>query len=221
MSGDITTLETFSIGQSIVISRGLIDVLPDEASLAMVLSDELAHIALGHRTDTMFAFSDQTMFEDSQILQKLRLGRSEREIEAASRKAVEMLSNSPYKGKLANAGLFLKVLESRAPYLMNLIQANLGNQLASDGDLLRLSELAGKAPELDEGKMEQIAALPLGSRIKLDPWTNTLQLVKTKPVALLSARDKMPFEVTPFAIHLTRIQNSLKAAKPTHTAERR
>ncbi len=216
-----TPLETFSIGQSIVISRGLIDVLPDEASLAMVLSDELAHIALGHRTETMFAFSDQTMFEDSEILQKLRLGRGVREVEAASRKAIEMLSKSPYKGKLANAGLFLKVLENRAPYLTNLIQANLGNQLASDGNLLRLSELAGKAPDLDEGKMEQIAALPLGSRLRLDPWTNTLHLVKTKPVALLSARDKMPFEVTPFVIHLTRMESSLKAAKPTHTAERR
>ena len=31
-------LETFSVGNTIVVSRGLIDVLPDEASLAMVLS---------------------------------------------------------------------------------------------------------------------------------------------------------------------------------------
>jgi Zn-dependent protease with chaperone function len=37
-------LETFSVGDSIVVSRGLVDVLPDEASLAMVLSRELAHI---------------------------------------------------------------------------------------------------------------------------------------------------------------------------------
>src|SRR5271155_4106486 len=37
-------LETFSVGNTIVISRGLIDVLPDEASLAAVLSHELAHI---------------------------------------------------------------------------------------------------------------------------------------------------------------------------------
>jgi hypothetical protein len=51
--------ETFSLGRTIVISRGLIDVLPDEASLAMVLADELAHISLGHRTETMFAFSDR------------------------------------------------------------------------------------------------------------------------------------------------------------------
>src|SRR5579872_6852922 len=36
-------LETFSVGNTIVISRGLVDVLPDEASLAAVLSHELAH----------------------------------------------------------------------------------------------------------------------------------------------------------------------------------
>ena len=33
-----TPIETFSIGHTIVISRGLIDVLPDEASLALVLA---------------------------------------------------------------------------------------------------------------------------------------------------------------------------------------
>ena len=40
-------LETFSAGNTIVVSRGLVDVLPDEASLAMVLSRELGHIVLG------------------------------------------------------------------------------------------------------------------------------------------------------------------------------
>jgi hypothetical protein len=41
-------LETFSVGNTIVISRGLVDVLPDEASLAAVLSHELAHNELVH-----------------------------------------------------------------------------------------------------------------------------------------------------------------------------
>ena len=45
-----TPLETFSVGNTIVVSRGLIDVLPDESSLAMVLAHELAHIVLGHNT---------------------------------------------------------------------------------------------------------------------------------------------------------------------------
>src|SRR5580698_6444237 len=41
-------LESFTIGHTIVMSRGLIDVLPDEASLAMVLAHELSHVVLGH-----------------------------------------------------------------------------------------------------------------------------------------------------------------------------
>ncbi|MGH9467212.1 MAG: M48 family metalloprotease, partial [Terriglobales bacterium] len=39
-----TPLETLTIGHTIVISRGLIDSLPDEASLAAMLAHELAHI---------------------------------------------------------------------------------------------------------------------------------------------------------------------------------
>ena len=53
---------------------------------------------------------------------------------------------------------------------------------------------------------DQIAALPLGSRIKLNPWSNELSLIKTRPVALLTAKDKMPFHITPFVLHLTRVE---------------
>ncbi len=109
------------------------------------------------------------------------------EIEAASKKTVELLSNSPYKEKLTNAGLFLKALAAHATKLPNLIQPNLGNQLAGGNSLLRPSDLAAQAPALEEDKIEQLAALPLGSRVKVDPWTNQIALIKAKPVALLSA----------------------------------
>ena len=41
-----STLESFTIGHTVVLSRGLIDVLPDEASLAAILAHELGHIVL-------------------------------------------------------------------------------------------------------------------------------------------------------------------------------
>jgi hypothetical protein len=208
-----TPLETFSIGRTIVISRGLLDVLPDEASLAMVLSDELAHIALGHRTETMFAFSDRTIFSEEEILRRLRFARSPEEIEAAGKRAVEILAKSPYRDKLAQAGLFLKALASRAPRLTHLIAANVGNRLAGGSNLVRLGELAQAAPPLEENKLDQIAALPLGSRVRLDPWTNQISLIKAKPVALLSPREKMPFEVTPVVLHLTRVAAGSETAK--------
>jgi len=56
--------ETFSVGNTIVLSRGLVDVLPDEASLAMVLSHELAHIALGQNVGSKYAYNDRMLFED-------------------------------------------------------------------------------------------------------------------------------------------------------------
>jgi hypothetical protein len=208
-----TPLETFSIGRTIVISRGLLDVLPDEASLAMVLSDELAHIALGHRTETMFAFSDRTIFPEEEILRRLRFARPPSEIDAAGKRAVEILAKSPYRDKLGNAGLFLRALASRAPRLTRLIEANLGNRLASAGTLVRLGELASAAPPLEEHKLDQIAALPLGSRVRLDPWTNRISLIPTKPVALLSPREKMPFEVTPIVLHLTRVAAGAETAR--------
>jgi hypothetical protein len=60
------------------------------------------------------------------------------------------------------------------------------------------------APALDNNKLDQIAALPLGGRIKLNPWDDKVEMIKTAPVAITSARDKMPFEVTPFFPRLTR-----------------
>ncbi len=209
-----TPLESFFVGRTIVISRGLLDVLPDEASLAMVLSGELAHIALGHQTETHFAFADQTMVGEQELLERLRLTRTPAEIQSAGEKAVEFLKASPYAPKLANAGLFLKALESRAAELPNLVRANLGNQLASGDSLLRMKELADRAPSLEPDKLEQLAALPLGSRVRLDPWTDEISLVKTKPVALVSARDKLPFEITPFMIFLSRADARLREQDP-------
>jgi hypothetical protein len=197
-----TPLESFSIGHTIVISRGLIDVLPDETSLALVLADELSHIALGHRTPTQFAFHNQTMRSDAEMLQRFRFRRSPEEMLAAGKKTIEIMRTSPYQ-KTASAGLFLKAIASHAGALPRLLQANLGNQMADTEAVKRLADFAASAPALDEQKLEQIAALPLGSRVKVSPWDNRITLVKTRPIALLSPREKMPFEVTPFVLYLT------------------
>jgi hypothetical protein len=201
-----TPLESFAVGHTIVLSRGLVDVLSDEASLALVLADELAHIALGYRTNTQFAFTDQTMMSDEEMLQRFRFQRKDDEIAAASRKAIEILGKSPYRQKLGNAGLFLRALGDNAKRLPNLIRANLGNQLGSMGTVERFSELVQQAPPLEQDKLDQIAALPIGSRIKLDPWTNQITMMKNQSLSLLSSREKMPFELSPSILNLTRVE---------------
>ncbi len=208
-----TPLESFTIGHTIVVSRGMIDVLPDEPSLAMILTHELAHIVLGHHLNTKLAFNDRMFFPDERTFERMDFARDRSEEEAADKKAIELLNNSPYKDKLANAGLFLKAVQARAPALKNLIRAHLGDSLLN-GDATRMSTLMTASPQFDPKKPDQIAALPLGGRVKVDAWDNQLELIKTKPVAITAASEKMPFEVTPFFPFLTR----LGSAAPGKTA---
>ena len=210
-------LETFSVGNTIVISRGLVDVLPDEASLAAVLSHELAHIVLGHNLGSKYAFNDRMLFSDDSTYQNLGFKHIPEEEQAADKKAIELLKNSPYAQKLDNVGLFLKALQLRAPQLGALLSTHLGNPLAANGTVNRLSALSTVGPALDNSKLDQIAALPLGGRVKINPWNDKAEMVKTAPVTITSARDKMPFEVTPFFPRLARY-GSTASATPTTAA---
>jgi hypothetical protein len=209
-------LETFSVGNTIVVSRGLVDVLPDEGSLAMVLSHELAHIVLGHNLGSKYAFNDRMLFSDESTYNNLGFKHILEEEMAADTKAVELLKSSPYNQKLQTAGLFLRQLQARGPALSALLTPHLGNSFAGkQGEVVRMVSLMNEAPALEVDKLDQIAALPLGGRVKVNAWDSMAELVKTAPVAITSARDKMPLEVTPFFPRLTRLSSGGSAPTPT------
>jgi hypothetical protein len=206
-------LESFTIGHTIVISRGFLDVLPDEASLAAVLTHELSHIVLGHRLETKYAFNDRLLFNDQDTFAAVNIRRTPEEEADADKKAMDLLSNSPYKEKLGNAGLFLAALQARSADLPNLLKARMGNFVVANHQI-RMGALTAGAPQLAPRDATQMAALPLGARIKLDPWSNKIEILKTKALGQLSAREKMQFEVTPVFPYLTR-QASATAAPAT------
>jgi hypothetical protein len=193
-----STLESFSVGHTIILSRGLLDVLPDEASLASMLAYEMGHVLLERGNDTQYAFADRMLIPDEDVMQKFRFRRDEAEDAAAEQKAVALLKNSPYSASLGTAGLFLRALDAHAKELPRLISPHLGNRV------LNMRDLESAAPALEVARTDQIAALPLGGRVKVDPWSDRTELLKPKAVALLSPREKMPFEVTPFWPYLTR-----------------
>jgi hypothetical protein len=194
------TVEMFTIGHTIVLSRGLLDVLPDEASLAAMLAQEMADIIVTKPSTDQWGFNDLTNVTTAEALGRFTFKDTPEQVQLAGVKAVELLKNSPYKDKLGTAGLFLKQLDSSSKALTSLINPRLGNRV------YLASQLMSTAPELKPGKVDQISALPIGARIKLDPWSDHVELVKSKPVPLYSAREKMPFEITPFMPFLTRYE---------------
>ncbi len=208
-----STLEAFTVGHTIVLSRGLLDVLPDEPSLAAILAHQLGAVIVGSGLGDDYSFNDTTMVSTADTIKRMSFRSTEADEEAAANKAMELLKNSPYKNQLGTAGLFFKQLAAEQKQLPSLISANLGNHVFMAAQLIQA------APPLQPMKLDQITALPLGSRTVLNSWNDAVDMVKSKPVQLLSARAKMPFEITASMPYLTRYQSSDAAAADLANAD--
>src|SRR6201988_4312185 len=202
-----STLESFTIGHTIVVSRGLIDVLPDEASLATLLARELGHVVLAHRIDTQYAFFDRMLFDEKDPFRHFGFRRTPEEEQAAAQKGAELLQNSPYKDQLAAAKFFIQALQDRVKDVPNLISPHLGDRVPNNWSVSIPANAARtpgtqaalpqpSSPATNGADNKVLAALPLGGRIKMDPWNDELTMLKAKPVSIVAEREKMPFEVT-------------------------
>jgi Peptidase family M48 len=206
-----TPLESLAVGNTILLSRGLIDVLPSEEGLAAVLAFQLAHITLGHHVDTRYAFNDRLLFPDEVTFQRITMNHSQSDDRVAAKKAIEFLNKSVYHDHLSNAGLFLAQLQDRSKELRALTTPRIGDSLLDADGIPWLVDLTKASLKLDMDNLDQVAALPLGSHLKVDAWDDKVLQLKVKPVPLLNARDKMPFEITPVLFRLTRYRDPASA----------
>ena len=210
-----STLESFTMGHTIVLSRGLIDVLPDEASLAAILAHELAHILLGHGMDTQFAFLNRLRFSEKDTFRHFDFARPAEEEQAAKEKAAELLKNSPYQDQSASAQLFLQALKDRSKEIPNLISPHLGDKVPTNWVLTSAASGAHPAGTKPDTVM---AALPVGGRVKVDPWNDRLKMLKSRPVGAVAEDEKRPFQITPFEFYLTREESSSSTGTPAGVA---
>ena len=220
-----STLESFTIGHTIVLSRGLIDVLPDEASLGAILAHELGHVVLGHRIDSQYAFFSRVRFDDKDTFKHFDFARTPDEEEAARQKGMELLKNSPYRDKASSAQAFLQAVQGRVKEIPNLISPHLGDRISANRAVVAAVLTGQPGADKDKegsgdkpaGALDQkvdknlIAALPLGGRIKIDPWSDQLRMLKSKPVGTVAEAENTPFQITPFMFYLTRVLDNSPA----------
>ena len=195
-------LDLFSIENTIVITRGLLDVVPDEATLAALLSQEVADALLSKPYQSRYAFSDLTRMDVTEIIKRLSFRDTKQEAETIQAKSFELLQKSPYAGKLATAGLFLAELSRQSKDLSQLISPRIGNRI------WLADQIRSSAPKLEPANKTQLAALPIGARVRMDAWTNQIVFMKTANVPLISAGEKLPLEIAPFRPYLTRFQQT-------------
>ena len=202
------TVEATTVGNTILLSKGLIDSLPSEEAIASVIAMELAHIAMGHHIDTRYAFNDRLLFPDESTFQRINVYHNDHDNEEASKTAMQYLQASMYKDRLANAGLYIAQLVDRSKELKALNTPTLGDSLLKADGTPWMADLDKMAPKINWDDLTQTAALPLGSWLKVDPWDDSVHMLDAKRYAPMNARDKMPFEVTPIFYKLQRYETA-------------
>jgi hypothetical protein len=196
-----SNLESAVIGHTIILSRGLIDVLPDEATVAAVLAHDLAHVVIDGYTDTRFSWANETMFGPKDIQRKLRFVHTRKQEEQASSLATEWMLSSPYKDSLGSVTRFAEELHSDSHHIGRLLAGNIGESVYDTVD-------AGKLPTEDTAPNSRtgIRALPLGSRISIDPWTSKVVFRIAPQIRIDSQKNNRPFEITSISPYLRLVE---------------
>ncbi len=205
-------LESLAIGNTIVVSKSLIDTtaVPGNNNeqvnnLYALLAFQVAHIIQGHRLDTKYAFNDRLLFPDTSAFTRIPMHHTDKDNEEAAKKTIELLQPKELNDAATQFGLYLAQLQDRSKALTALNEPMLGDSLIKDTKTRTfwLQALIGKGAKLDMQNLKQNAAMPLSSFLRFDPWTDQVQQMHTAFEPLLSSRDKMPFEVTPVYLKLT------------------
>jgi hypothetical protein len=206
-------LESLAVGNTIVLSKGLIDTTSSPSAdgsqqmgnLNAIIAFQLAHIILGHRLDTKYAFSDRLLFPSTAVFERIPMHHTPADNAEAAKKAMELLSVKELADGQKYFGLYLEQLQQRVKSLTALNEPMIGDALIkSDTDsTFWLQAMVPKGDKLDMKDLKQQAAMPLSSYLRFDPWTDKLLVMHPSFEPILSARDKMPFEVEPVYLKLS------------------
>jgi hypothetical protein len=206
-------LESLAVGNTIIVSKGLIDttgiITQDGAQQAgdlnAILAFQVAHIILGHRLDTKYAFNDRLLFPDTSAFKRIPMHHTDEDNAAAAKKAVELLNAKELVDGEKYFGLYLEQLRTRAKALKALNEPMMGDGLVkSDTDsTFWMQALVSKGEKLNMNDLKQQAAVPLSSFLRFDPWTDKLIPMHSAFEPILSPADKMPFEVEPVYLKLS------------------
>ena len=121
-----TPLEMFAVGDIIVVSRGLLNIVPNDSVLAVMLARQVAHIVLGHSRGAdsfppnLFDRKNKKDFEGLGI----HLGAGE-EAAADSEMGI-LLQGSIFQKAVATTNAFLSALASQSHRFPNLALPRFG-----------------------------------------------------------------------------------------------
>jgi hypothetical protein len=173
-----TPVEIFSLGPTVVVSRLLLNLVPNRVSLAFHMAREVAHVILGHPhtgNDRRPLIFDATRKGD---FPGFGIAYTPAEEAAATRKAMELLQRTEYAQSLALTNQFLSLLALHYHQVPHLLRWGFGA-----GPLKSVPELSASREALSPGTVQSQPSLRLGGDYTIDSWENRIVFSANRGIA--------------------------------------
>lgn len=166
-----TSAEIFHIGHTIIVSRGLLELVPDDDVLAGLLAHELAHVVSDRQLQAKFDYS-KTLFQEgrSEEFAGLGLKGSAQDENEAAALTCDILVGKRYEAGVGKAAAFVKQLATAAGQIPSLARAHFGIGLIEHGrDVHTFTPCLGS-----HLTVESLGPLQLRGRYLVDTLTGRL-----------------------------------------------
>jgi len=184
-----TAAEWVVVGDTILISRSLVDTPRNDSTLALILAPAVAIVLQDRPIDAVSAGMLQNRAD---ALMKLNFRRSVKEIGEAEEKALKLLARWPERDDLVAAAVYQRAAAKSCQRMPALFRPRFGNALSACNPASPLHQLDSMAPRNPPAP----PAFSLGARLILAPMTGALLMVAPPP-----DMDETPFQLAPIDLN--------------------
>jgi hypothetical protein len=170
-----TPVEMFHSGNTILVSRGLLDMVPDKSTLAVLLTHELAHMLLegpagdpAEYTRSLFEYDGLGEFPRLVAVQHNEEGET-----AAAKETCNLLKDSPYLAAMNGALAFVSQLATQSAQIPSLTRARFGAGLVEGEHSVHDLQSCSSPGQ----PISVVPHLQLAGRYTVDAWTSKLRSV--------------------------------------------
>ncbi|HTF66859.1 MAG TPA: hypothetical protein VK638_29665 [Edaphobacter sp.] len=165
-----------------------------------MLALELAHVQLGHRLNTRYAFSDRMMFANTQTYENIRLVHTAADNEAAAKLAHTYIPASLYADKIVSISAYYSVLHDASRRLPELTHGYLADSLLGPDGQPWLHGWLQNVSLKAAYQVPEKAPLPLSSALRVDPENDQLHQILPR-IGPSSPAEVHPFEILPVTLN--------------------
>ena len=171
-----TPAELFSSGKTIIISRGLLNLVPNQSILTVLLAREVAHIELGHTQGKVPKIAPVFDARRTSDFHGFGIAYDEAEEAAATRLAVELLGGNQVASAVSQTDAFEAALADQSAQIPRLLHATFGAALVEHRKSAR-------------SKRQSVSATESGLVLRADYGIRSSDNTITEPLGFTTTAD--------------------------------